>query len=137
MNMERRWGLSVLLLVCFGCGDPAGPELGEVSGTISLDGEPLPNVNIQFTPSNGGPPSFGGTNAEGVYKLMFSHEASGAVLGTHDVSITARDVPTDENGNPVNSEKPPEIPARYQSPGALTADVKAGSNSVDLALDSK
>jgi hypothetical protein len=124
-------------LICAGCGKAQGPEMAAVTGTITLDGRPLPDVNIQFVPeASGGSPSFGGTNADGEYRLMFSQNRSGAMLGKHRVEIAAREQRLDEGGNPIGPE-PVKVPAKYLKPGALTATVEPGSNTIDFPLDSQ
>jgi hypothetical protein len=123
---------------CIGCGGTAGPELAEVYGTVSLDGQPLSKVGLQFIPEGeGGSPSYGVTNADGEYELLFSAARSGAMVGKYQVEIQPVEPEVDQDGKPLDGAAPVQIPARYQTAGALTADVKAGSNSIDFALDSK
>jgi hypothetical protein len=120
-----------------GCGRAKGPELATVLGTITLDGQPLPDMNIQFAPEEtGGSPSFGGTNANGEYRLLFSQNRKGAMLGRHRVEITPRERKTDESGQPLGNE-PAKLPVKYRKPGALTAEVKPGSNTIDFQLDTQ
>ncbi|MDZ4685229.1 MAG: hypothetical protein SH850_09070 [Planctomycetaceae bacterium] len=124
-------------LMGFGCGKANGPELAPVLGTITLDGQPLPEMNIQFAPeATGGSPSFGGTNADGEYRLLFSQNRKGAVPGKHRVEITPRERKTDDSGNPIGQE-PVKLPAKYRKPGALSAEVKPGANTIDFRLDSQ
>lgn len=60
---------SMLMLFIFaGCGE-SGPELGTVSGFVTLDGEPLANASVGFTGVDNGPSCYGKTNAGGVYEL--------------------------------------------------------------------
>lgn len=42
-----------LLSLIAGCGRGDLPPLGTVSGTVTLDGEPLPGVIISFKPDEG------------------------------------------------------------------------------------
>jgi len=143
MNMIRNpqliavlWTLLAVLMV--GCSRDEGPAVAEVSGTITLDGQPLPGVNIQFVPEGpGGSPSFGGTNQNGHYRLLFTQHKTGAMLGQHRVEITARETPRDENGKLLMSVAPVKIPRKYFQPGALTAEVRAGSNVISFDLHTK
>ena len=52
--MTRSWSLSgivaILCLTAAGCGGDKLPPLGKVTGTITLDGEPLPNARVTFIP---------------------------------------------------------------------------------------
>lgn len=132
------WIAILPLLTIVGCGNHEGPELAEVTGKIMLDGEPLPRVNLRFVPEQpGGSPSFGGTNASGQYKLLFNAERTGAMLGKHRVEIEPTEPETDENGKPLPDAKVVKLPKKYLQPGALTAEVKPGSNTVDFELVSK
>ncbi|MDZ4686430.1 MAG: hypothetical protein SH850_15280 [Planctomycetaceae bacterium] len=126
-------------VLCLGCGKADGPELATVSGTVTLDGKPLPHVNIRFIPEKeGGSPAYGGTNADGKYKLMFSQDRAGAMLGMHRVEIEPREPEIGENSDPkAAAAQAVTIPAKYLERGALTADVKQGANTFDFALDSK
>ena len=53
-----------------GCSDqaPDMPELGQVHGTITLDGKPLEGVSVLFEPENGRP-STAITDAAGKYPV--------------------------------------------------------------------
>lgn len=141
MNDRRQTAgalLAVVLMMCPGCGGNSGPELAEVTGTVTLDGQPLPRINLQFVPDTpGGSPSYGGTNADGQYRLAFSQDQTGAMLGRHRVDITVQDPEVDDNGNLVPGQVPPKIARKYFQPGALTAEIKSGDNTVDFALTSK
>jgi hypothetical protein len=123
---------------CIGCGGAAGPELAEVTGKVSLDGQALAKVSLQFIPEGDtGSPSYGVTNAEGEYELLFSAERSGAMVGKYQVEIQPIEPDVDQDGKPLDGAVPVVIPARYQTAGALTAEVKPGSNSIDFALVSE
>ena len=116
-----------LLLGCSG-----NPNLAEVSGTITLDGKPLPKAMITFTPSSGGATSFGKSNDSGHYRMMFGENEPGAWIGANKVSIRTGDVLPDNSGS-----VPELVPAAYNSNSTLTKDVVAGSNTIDFELNSK
>src|SRR4029079_1790179 len=90
--------LKRLTIVCvvtatFGCDSGRRPHyaslgLVEVSGTIKLDGEPLPDVMVAFENPEDKTFSFGKTNAAGAYKLMFNSEKSGCTQGKKVVHVT-------------------------------------------------
>ncbi len=69
-------GLSLLA----GCSD-GGPELREVTGRVTVDGKPVPGAILTFVPTAGGSPSYGGTDNDGNYKLMFTDTKYGAMVG--------------------------------------------------------
>ena len=101
----------LLALLAAGCGGGDRPDLGRVSGTVKLGGEPLENAEVMFVPS-GGRPSMGVTNSNGHYELEYTVDAKGAVVGTHTVTIsTYREAGEDDEGKPVPGA-PEKVPAR-------------------------
>ena len=75
----------LLLLVC-GCSEK-GPKLFETTGTVTLNGEPLPYVRVQFMKTDSGALSFAETDAEGQFTLRHTHGKPGAEPGTYRVTI--------------------------------------------------
>ena len=73
-------------LVVIGCG-PGGPELGTVTGKVTLDGKPVTNGLVTFAPVAKGGASIGKTDANGQYELLFV-DRKGALLGQHKVTVT-------------------------------------------------
>lgn len=132
--------LCVVSCICLvgiglGCGKSDGPELGGVTGTVMMNGEPVPRVNVTFIPKDKGSPSYGGTNEHGEYSLMFDQNRPGAAVGQHDVLIEAPEQQTDDSGRPLNPAPKVKIAKKYQQPGALSADVESGQNVLDFTLD--
>jgi len=95
---RRHWHLTALFLTplliglsLFGtaCSSRTAnyPDLGPVTGTITLDGKPLGDVTVMFQPENGRA-STGLTDAEGTYELTFTEVAKGAKVGPHKVSFS-------------------------------------------------
>lgn len=125
----RPLAFSVLFAV-LGCG--GNPNLGKVTGSITLDGKPLPNAMVTFTPTSGGATSYGRSDSSGNYSMMFNEKEAGAWIGTNKVSISTGDVLPDNSG-----VIPELVPAAYNQNTTLTAEVKSGSNSFDWELDSK
>lgn len=116
-----------------GCGDGAPedtPEVGTVTGTVTLDGKPLPGVVVAFQPETGRG-STGRTDEQGKYTLGYNAELDGAAVGMHKVTITT---PT-EAPDPTGSFKEP-IPAKYNAKTELTEQVNAGENVIDFDLKS-
>lgn len=138
-----RWrdGLRQILIACtavacLGCGGGDGPQLGNVTGTITIDGAPVPGLNVTFVPAGKGSPSYGGTNENGVYRLMFNRQRTGAEVGKHHVVIENREPETDDSGNRILSGVVVAVPQKYSQPGTLSTDVRPGQNKLDFALDS-
>jgi hypothetical protein len=118
-----------------GCGSRGGPPLGTVTGTVTLDGEPVPGVSVTFIPEDRGSPSYGGTDENGVYRLFFNQNRLGAEVGTHNVIIENREPETDDSGKLIDDTPVVKIPKKYQQPGQLTADVGSGRNNIDFDLE--
>jgi len=132
---------SVLVSQILGCGS-SGPELGSVTGVITLDGQPLPKVGVVFRPAgSGASPAYGGTNREGKYTLLFSRDTAGAMPGEYevDLEVTKYTKSEIEQMKAEGNEPPPPvtIPKKYRQPGTLKATVKSGVNTIDFALESK
>ena len=132
----------ILLFLLAGCGED-GPALTDVSGTVTLDGKPVPNATVMFVPSaEGGSPSYGVTDAQGNYTLMFTRDKEGAMPGRHTVEITTEKLSKQDiedmraNGEEVAEAEYVEIPSKYREPGALSAEVKDGDNDIDFPLTS-
>ena len=137
-KIHRVWLRQAVLLLCFGCllshgcGPKATglPNVAPVSGTVTLNGEPLANASIVFE-SESGHSALGTTDAAGNFLLMAPGNQRGAVIGLNKVRITSQlDAP------PGPGWKDP-IPARYNSASELSAEVKAGENSFTFELQRK
>jgi hypothetical protein len=117
------------LAVVIGCG--GGPEMGEVTGTVTLDGKPAANLEVSFNPkdSRQGTTALGYTKADGTYELRYPGDKTGAPVGQYTVSIVGAEV-DEEAGAPIS------IPERYNTETELTATVEAGSNTIDFKLTS-
>jgi len=114
-----------------GCSD-SGPELGTVAGTVLLDGQPVADAEVVFEPEEGSP-SYGMTDAQGRYRLMYTPETAGAVVGQHTVRITTGRTA----GGPGEEVQIPErIPASYNSQSEVQREVKPGSNTIDFDIQS-
>jgi len=125
-------GRFVLAAVFVGCSSQSTgqPEIAPVSGTVTLDGQPLAKKSVVFE-SERGVLSFGNTDAEGRYKLCYIRSAKGAGLGRNVVRIST---PTMGPSGPLHKDS---IPSIYNKESILTADVVKGRNVFDFALESK
>ena len=127
-----------ILLTSIGCGND-GPELAEVTGVVTVDGQPVAGAVLTFVPTAGGSPSYGGTDNTGNYRLMFTDSKYGAMLGEHEVEIATNKPSAAEiaemkaAGQSVN-ENFVAIPKQYRKKGALTAKVERKRNKVDFTL---
>ncbi|UUO05914.1 carboxypeptidase-like regulatory domain-containing protein [Blastopirellula sp. J2-11] len=127
----------LILIAAVGCGQHRAsdlPDLGEVSGTVTLDGKPLPEATVSFQSTEVGRMASGMTDSAGQYKLYLLNDISGAPLGQNDVYITtARPADDSKPG----SGRPEKLPAIYHAKSTLSADVKSGANTFDFDLKSK
>ncbi|MBA2117144.1 carboxypeptidase regulatory-like domain-containing protein [Bremerella alba] len=138
--------LSMILLSLTGCSGPSDqPDLGQVSGTITLDGKPLNNIVVVFQPDNGRP-ARGRTDTEGQYELTYIRSSLGTKVGHNRVEIapSEEDDAPDEPEEDADSRKvnrpsksgKPRIPVRYNIKSELEADVQPGENTFDFELTS-
>ncbi|MGN6134638.1 MAG: Ig-like domain-containing protein [Aureliella sp.] len=147
-NRFRTWLLVAGMLMLFqaGCGGPSDqPELGQVTGTVTLDGKPLSGVAVVFQPVSGRPAT-GMTDAEGKYELTYIRETKGTKVGSNRVEIApSEDGEAEESadegeesaaGAPQAKPGKPKVPARYNVESELKVDVKPGENTFDFKLES-
>lgn len=111
-----------LLIPAGGCW---GGGYAEVTGTVRIDGQPLPGAFVVFTPEKKGEArGLGTTDADGRYRVMRPARKVGAALGTNGVRIAGGDGGRD-------------IPAKYGTASELTFDVKSGRNVFDIDIATK
>lgn len=130
-SLARRGAFPLVLILAAGCG--GGPKdqpvVHPVHGSVTLDGAPLANALVRFAPDKG-PPSAGVTDTSGKFELHDKSGATGAVVGTHAVSIS-----TDLDGS--RKKENEKVPVMYNTATTLSAVVKEGDNAIDFPLKSK
>ncbi|QDT66436.1 carboxypeptidase-like regulatory domain-containing protein [Calycomorphotria hydatis] len=131
----RGWIVVIALTAMIGCGEE-GPEVAKVTGTVTLDGEPLPYADITFIPKQGGRNSLATTDDAGNYSLTYTLSQKGALVGEHKVVITSVIEADAGEGDDAKAIKgrPEKLPAKYNSASELTANVQSEENSIDFAL---
>lgn len=113
-----RWlGLLGLSLIgALGCGGSS--DLVPVSGQVTLDGEPLPDVQVLFYQRGGGPETnfIGQTDGEGRFTLTtIRGESAGIAPGKYDVSLTTAFAgPETLETDPIPPERVPEASRRME-----------------------
>lgn len=126
-------------LLLAGCGG-SKYETAQVSGTVRMNGKPLPNAAMTFQPVGGGMASVGVTDQDGRYTLEFYDSGqSGAVVANHRVVIrTHRRSNTEDTSSDIsNPNLRDPIPQRYNDNTELTMEVPAeGTDSADFDLKS-
>jgi hypothetical protein len=125
-----------------GCGRSV--TLGEVEGTVRLDGQPVGQVFVVFIPEDPQEPqSTGVTDAEGRFKLRCNNAHSGAVVGPHRVTLVDAAVAPGgrkrddepEEGSARPTSRVPEVYSRVDRT-PLRQTVSAGKQSVSIDIPS-
>jgi hypothetical protein len=130
----QRCGAILLCSVLLGCGGGDTPPLGQVTGTVTLDGKPIDGAMLQFEPvSSGLPTAFGKTDKDGKYELWYSRGNKGASLGESLVRIQAFQ---DANPDEGTKRRPEIIPAKYNVMTDLKVEVTRGAQSHNFELKS-
>jgi len=132
-----------------------GPQMVEVTGTITLDGEPVEGAHIGFSPETSGPAAFAVSDKRGRYELRTRDPGDGAIPGKYGISATKE---ISEGGMEFESqaaleayvqehgERPPPrrtinmLPEKYSTKktSGLTAEINvAKKNRFDLELTSE
>ena len=111
--------------------DAASGDLARVQGTVTLDGQPLPDAFVVFAPTTKGTTSYGRTGSGGTYEMMFTDHEKGAWIGENLVRINTGDVSAP--GGTAPKERVPRI---YNRETTLKVDVQPGSNTFDFDLKS-
>ncbi len=124
------------VLSSWGCtGNSADhPDVGVVTGVVTLDGAPLVDASVEFSPKSGRP-SNALTDADGRYSLMYLNNVPGALIGTHTVRISTGRYATQPDGSSI--PVPEKLPAKYHAKSTITKEVTAGKNQFDFELTSK
>lgn len=138
----KQLGLFAVCLMLSGCGGAAvndKPKSEKVTGKITLDGSPLANALVTFSPTDKRD-STGTTDAEGRYELKFGPNP-GAVVGNHTVRIITK-IPGvqqhDARGEVIPDNSPERVPPKYNVTTELNRDVVEGkANVFDFELSSK
>jgi len=123
------YSLGILVATAIlGCGPSQGPTLGQVSGTVTLDGTPLAHATVLFTPAGMGRTSQGITDGHGRYQLHYLRDIRGANIDQHSVRITTA-------GEATGSRE--LLPPRYHTCTELAGLVAAGQNTNNFDLQSR
>ena len=118
-------------LLMAGCG--SGNDLAKVKGEVTLNGRPLEGATVKFQPTApGGSPSFGMTDADGRYELMYTFNTAGSMPGEHVVSIGTAGAFIDDEGCEVEREE--RVPAKYNTQTELKRTVVPGRNTINFEL---
>ncbi|WP_146117760.1 MULTISPECIES: carboxypeptidase-like regulatory domain-containing protein [Pirellulaceae] len=136
------WFLSCFIcltsLVAIGCSKGDMPEIGHVSGTVTLDGKPMEGVQVMFEPVDGARSSTAMTDAEGKYVLQYNGNTEGTKTGENLVRlISARGATRDDNGRVTDPGKKEAFPPEYNSSSTQVVNVEGGENVFDFNVTTK
>jgi hypothetical protein len=121
--------LAVSSTLLVGCSNRA--ELASVRGKVTLNGQPLADAFVVFSPTAHGTTSYGKTDAGGNYEMMFTDHEKGAWIGENLVRISTGDLGRGGGAGPKE-----RVPVVYNQETTLTAIVKVGSNAFNFDLQS-
>lgn len=129
--------LSLLAILASGCGTGDHVTLAPVKGTVTLDGQPVPDARVIFHPTEGGRPSNAMTEPDGSFELVYMEDKLGALKGKHKVIIsTLVEADPDSTDTLTQSGQREMIPASYNTQTTLEAEVDAGVNELNFDLKS-
>jgi hypothetical protein len=133
-RLMQHYTFATLGLALFASGCGRGPDLGTVTGTVRVNGQPLPFAYVRFQPVN--PPGTYGsayTDKEGKYELKFSKAYDGAPVGQHRITIrppAGEELPDDARGAGAY-----QLPEKYTSGAEVVREVKPGHNVHDFEIE--
>ncbi|MGQ9914990.1 MAG: carboxypeptidase-like regulatory domain-containing protein [Thermogutta sp.] len=150
-------GLAVAAIVLGGACNRGSnkPKTYPVTGTVTLNGQPVPGATVNFTPKEQAPPGQSGpqaasavTDEQGKYQIGTFAKGDGALPGEYLVSVTKYEGggPTGGSGSeeeyrpPRPGEESPVpknvLPQQYANPNTsgLSVKVEAKANTYDITL---
>ncbi len=122
-----------LIVGCFG-GKSARNDV-TITGTVTVDGQPIPNGSITFMPADGQGQDGGGTIKDGKYTAKAS-------VGEKFVTIDGFKVEGQRVADPGVDDRMIDnivsiVPEKYRNKNELRATVKASGNTFDFKLESE
>ncbi len=127
-RLVTSWKIFVLIWLAtwLGCAPSDQPPLGRVFGKVTLDGQPLAGVIVNYQPESGRAAT-AETDAQGNYDLIYVYGTNGAKVGNNTVSFRWPD----------GAEGKKALPKRYTGVTKEVVEVKSGRNKMDWELSSK
>jgi hypothetical protein len=128
--------------VLSGC-NSQGYDLAQISGVVTLDGNPIPGTLVNFQPvgkdgRTPGPGSTGRCDETGRYVLQTIRDEPGAVVGAHRVRIYSFSPESPVSRDSDAGLPKEQFPNRYNYASELTFDVESGgTEAADFRLTAK
>jgi hypothetical protein len=132
--MARMTSILRILFCCFlaGCG---GSNLTAVSGTVTLDGQPLKEGSMHFAAADGQAPTQGAVIADGKFKTeLHRTNYKVQIFAPKPSKVVAK---LDENGPGGGPRVEELLPPRYNFQSELTLNVTAPTTTANFDLRSK
>lgn len=139
--------LAVTAAILAGCSSGGSrPATAPVSGTVTLNGQPLEGATVVFMGEGASQAASGKTDASGKYQLTTFEPNDGAVIGNHQVTITKSDASATAGASAENPDAaydalmggggapPPKPKDSFTAPANLTATVNEGPNEINFDL---
>jgi hypothetical protein len=124
-------------------------NLVSVSGTLALDGKPLPGAVITFEDPEKGTFSFARTDSDGEYTLQFDSQMDGVIPGKKVVQVsTTRNIlglkgeegveegESSSEGGEAPKAAGETVPSCYNKESKLTVEVTSSTTTFDFDLKS-
>ncbi|MEW4560995.1 Ig-like domain-containing protein [Bremerella sp. JC770] len=121
-----------------GCGPTSSVDLGQVSGTVTMNGEPVPGLVLIFQPV-GGRPSYGRTDNNGHYTMRFTLNHDGVKTGKAGIYFDPFTLEADPE-SPLNTERVEVDKTQFKKiPKEFfevfrTEVIEPGSNVIDIDI---
>ena len=126
--------LAGLLVASAGCG--GGDPVGDVSGTVSVDGAPAPDgATVTFNPTGTGQTPVVATVAAGRYSARVPVGAAKVAVSVVKKTGEKKQYPTADS--PVMPIMTETLPEKYHAKTELKYDVKPGKQEHNLDLKTK
>jgi hypothetical protein len=125
---------------CLACGCGRSVPLGQVEGTVRVDGQPLSQVMVVFIPADPHlPQSFGISDEEGRFELRCNDNRMGAAVGEHRVMLVDGTDGAASEGNDIDAAGIPpaanRIPAIYNRADKTPLRQSVASGAQTIAID--
>ena len=125
----------IFLILCAAAtglaGCNSGPDMGTVTGKVTLDGQPAEGLEVEFEPKQAGTgtSAIGYTQPDGSYELYYPGDRKGAPPGEYTVRIRGaeRDDPAEQK----------VVAPRFNMESELSATVESGANTFNFEVESK
>ena len=132
----RRSELFVTLAFCSALASGCSRFDSSVSGTLSLDGQPLDRGTVTFHPVSPGPTAYGQVLSDGTFSVKVGDDA-GLPSGGYKVGVrVVKEIPPRQEGDPPGFKS--IIPRRYKNPqtSGFEYQIEKGKNEIDIQLNS-